>query len=122
MSRSFSESYAATPVSAVNTQNITVIAAQDYVGQSRVSYNNQMRLNLNVGATPTSQVLFCGPSRGSTSNQLTPKEELSLYGYIASMDASFSPYLQPTSQYSIMQQYRRNSGQYQSQPLQRPIS
>jgi hypothetical protein len=258
MSRSFSESYAATtifapqpPVTTVNTQayqNVPLITAMDYVGQSRVPYDDQTGPYLNVGATPIPQVTSYRPSRGSkgsrmdvyisslydlatsnvptfflmfasrkcvatpskldqqggvcqyvvtaevpafastgwqssqvpvylliesadgelmgkvdvggfsyiegsvqeatnvadvsrkrkfslesvdlmkspakrsSSNQLRPKEELSSYNYMASTDASFSPYLQPTPQYSMMHQYSRNSGQYQSQPLQRPMS
>jgi hypothetical protein len=258
MSRSFSESYTATPifapqppVTAVNTQayqNVPLITAMDYVGQSRVPYDDQTGPYLNVGATPIPQVTSYQPSRGSkgsrmdvyisslydlatsnvptfflmfasrkcvatpsklgqqggvcqyvvtaevpafastgwqssqvpvylliesadgelmgkvdvggfsyiegsvqeasnvtdvsrkrkfslesaeqmkspakrsSSNQLRPKEELSSYNYMASTDAPFSPYLQPTPQYSMMQQYSRNSGQYQSQPLQRPMS
>jgi hypothetical protein len=258
MSRSFSESYASTPifapqppVTAVNTQayqNVPLITAMDYVGQSRVPYDDQSGPYLNVGATPIPQVASYRPSRGSkgtrmdvyitslydlatsnlpsfflmfgsrkcaaplakidqqggvcqyvvttevpafnstgwqssqvpvylllesgdgelmgkvdvgsfnyvegssqetsnatdvsrkrkislesaelmksptkraSNNQLRPKDELSSYNYMASAETSFSPYLQPNPQYNMMQQYSRNSGQYQPQPLQRPMN
>ncbi len=66
--------------------------------------------------------LMKSPAKRSSNNQLRSKEELSSYSYMASTDTSFSPYLQPNAQYSMVQQYNRNSGQYQSQPLQRAMS
>lgn len=69
-----------------------------------------------------SSELMKSPAKRTSSNQLRPKEELDSYNYMATSDNTFSPYLQPNTQYGVVQQYSRSSGQYQSGTLQRALS
>lgn len=65
--------------------------------------------------------LMKSPIKRASNNHLRLKEESSSYGYTTSEEANFSPYLQPISQYGMMQQYARSGAQYQRQPSHRAL-
>jgi hypothetical protein len=78
--RSLSDSYISVPsyasqalVSSVNMpvyQNVPIITTMEYIGQSRVAYDDQAGPYLNVGSTPIPQITSWQPMRGSKGTQM----------------------------------------------------
>jgi hypothetical protein len=98
------------------------VGAFNYLEGSLLEASNIADVSRKRKISMESAELMKSPVKRSSSNQLRHKEDLSSYNYMASTDNSFSPYLQPNPQYNMVQQYSRSSGQYQSQPLQRPMN
>jgi hypothetical protein len=98
------------------------IGSFNYVEGSLQETSNTTDISRKRKISLESAELMKSPAKRASNSQLRPKDELSSYNYMASTETSFSPYLQPNPQYSLMQQYSRNSGQYQPQSLQRPMN
>jgi hypothetical protein len=98
------------------------VGAFSYIEGSLQDTSNAADVSRKRKISLESAELMKSPAKRASNNQLRSKEDLSSYSYMGSNDNSFSPYLQSNPQYSMMQQYSRNSGQYQPQPLQRPMS
>ncbi|TVY85433.1 hypothetical protein LSUE1_G000471 [Lachnellula suecica] len=88
-----------------------------YLSGASQSANETQDITRKRKISSGSAELMKSPVKRPSTQLLRPKEEYSTYGYSATDNASYSPYLQPSASYGnlLPQQYNRSVGGYQTQ-------